>query len=305
MHKAACAEQHHVSSSAALLPGVEARMLGLLNPHRPRQQYSPDTAQKAAAYHLRSGGQRIRARIAIHACSALGVSPGDAVCVAAAAELIHNASLIHDDLQDRDKARRGIESVWVAFGEGVAICAGDLLLSAAYAAIGGISRPHLLPSLIAAVHGSVADACGGQSLDLAEGPQAARSLADYEQLAILKSGSLLSLPLELSLLIAGQPQAVPEAQKIANAFAIAYQIFDDLNDVQKDAARQALRPAINVLAVARAQYLGEGVVSRVKQLAFMHLDQAAELSLRLPNGCGEYLQSVALDLRARIECQSP
>jgi geranylgeranyl pyrophosphate synthase len=304
MHEAACAAQHHFGSSATLLPAVEARMLGLLKTPKAGHPLLLDSAQQAAAYHLNSGGQRIRARIAAHACGALGVSPGDAVSVAAAAELIHNASLIHDDLQDRDQARRGIDSVWVVFGDGVAICAGDLLLSAAYAAICGISRPHLLPSLIAVMHGSVSSACVGQSVDLAEGPQAPLSLADYEQLAILKSGSLLSLPLELSLVIAGQQQALPDAQKIANSFAIAYQIFDDLNDVQKDAARQPLRPAINVVAIARAQHLGEDAVSLVKQLALRHLDQAAEVSARLANNCGEFLRSLALDLRARIASQS-
>ncbi|MFM9879382.1 MAG: polyprenyl synthetase family protein [Burkholderiaceae bacterium] len=290
----------HQDRWLGLMPAVEARMQGLLNSGKPQQLLSPNLAQQAAAYHLNSGGQRIRARIAAHACTALGVLPGDGVCLAAAAELVHNASLIHDDLQDRDTTRHGIDSVWVAFGDGVAICAGDLLLSAAYAAIAGVRHPHLLPALIALLHGSIARASAGQTIDLAPQHVPAASLSSYEHLATLKSGSLLSLPLELSLVAAGQPQSVPVAQTVANAFAIGYQIFDDLNDVQKDASRQRLHPAINAVEVASRQHTGGDARSVVKQMAVRHLDEAAEASLSLPSNCGQLLRSLSLDLRQRL-----
>ena len=61
------------------------------------------TAADVGRYHLKSGGQRMRARLALHASVALGLSQADAVSIAAAVELLHNASLIHDDLQDRDR----------------------------------------------------------------------------------------------------------------------------------------------------------------------------------------------------------
>jgi len=87
---------------------------------------------RAARYHLEAGGQRVRARLALHACEALGVVGDQAVRLAACVELLHNASLVHDDLQDKEKLRRGLPTVCAAFGPDVALCTGDLLLSAAY-----------------------------------------------------------------------------------------------------------------------------------------------------------------------------
>ncbi|MBV5277060.1 polyprenyl synthetase family protein, partial [bacterium] len=66
---------------------------------------------RAARYHLEAGGQRVRARLALHACEALGVVGDQSVRLAACVELLHNASLVHDDLQDKEKLRRGLPTV--------------------------------------------------------------------------------------------------------------------------------------------------------------------------------------------------
>ncbi|MDA0375359.1 MAG: polyprenyl synthetase family protein, partial [Planctomycetota bacterium] len=89
---------------------------------------------EAAHYHLASGGKRVRAMLGQSCAEALGVSAQDGALVGAVAELIHNASLVYDDLQDRDRVRRGADAVWVRFGPDVALCTGALLLSAAYGA---------------------------------------------------------------------------------------------------------------------------------------------------------------------------
>ena len=77
----------------------------------------------------------------MHAGLALGLSEPDVLCLAASAELLHNASLVHDDLQDQDGMRRGAPAVWKKYGSNVAICTGDLMLSAAYAALSVILVP--------------------------------------------------------------------------------------------------------------------------------------------------------------------
>lgn len=76
-----------------------------------------DIAMSAAIYHLKSGGQRLRAKLALHTSVCVGLSEEDGFSLAATAELLHNASLIHDDLQDRDRSRRGRGTVWVVYGE--------------------------------------------------------------------------------------------------------------------------------------------------------------------------------------------
>ena len=97
-------------SSAAylhLMQAVEGRLSQVLrSEYRPLKSLSGE-AGEAASYHLRTGGNRVRAQLALHAGRALGLGVSDAVTLATTCELLHNASLIHDDLQDLDEVRRG------------------------------------------------------------------------------------------------------------------------------------------------------------------------------------------------------
>ena len=286
--------------SQPLMQAVENRMLSMVRHGSVPSNDVESIAERAAAYHLKTGGQRIRAQLAIHTGMALKLSAGDVVSMAAAAELVHNASLIHDDLQDRDLTRHGVATVWSAYGDGIAICAGDLLLSAAYCTLAGVSRPHLLPTLMSMLHQHVADASTGQCADLTNEKSHAFSLQDYENLAALKSGALLALPMTLALAASGELQAIAAARRAAELFAIGYQIFDDLKDVQKDASRRSAQPAINVVAVMQANSPGSDAVALAGELALKHLGAAAESSRLLPHRCGQRLHQLALDLRARI-----
>ena len=87
------------------LNSVEQRCRDLIDPAVAPGTASTDAAAAAAAYHLGAGGRRIRARLALDAGSCLGLSARDAVAIASTCELLHNASLVHDDLQDRDPGR--------------------------------------------------------------------------------------------------------------------------------------------------------------------------------------------------------
>lgn len=113
---------------------IEQRMLELLAPENPASRFSHletehSNVVEAAVYHLSTGGRRMRVQLCIHAGLAVGLSTENIVCLGAACELIHNASLIHDDIQDRDEYRRGKKTVWALYGQSIAICAGDLYLS--------------------------------------------------------------------------------------------------------------------------------------------------------------------------------
>jgi len=289
-----------VISSQNLIHAVEIQMQRLICEALAPPSGVEPIAQHAAAYHLRSGGQRIRAQLAIQAGLALKLPADDAVLIAATCELVHNASLIHDDLQDRDLTRHGVDTVWSAYGDGVAICAGDLLLSAAYCALADISRPHLLPTLIPMLHHRILDASTGQCADLTGLKTCDFSLDEYEKLAALKSGSLLALPLELALAAAGEMHAVPFARLAAESFAVGYQVFDDLNDVQRDLARATAQPAINAVAVIQASHPGEDARLLARQLALARLDMAAQSSVLLPHQSGQLLGQFARDLSAKI-----
>ncbi|MEC8424852.1 MAG: polyprenyl synthetase family protein, partial [Myxococcota bacterium] len=93
-----------------------------------------DRAGVMVQEHLGTGGKRLRARLALAAATALGVGPG-ARAWAEAVELLHNATLIHDDIQDGDRVRRGQPTTWVRHGVAQAINAGDLMLMLPFLAI--------------------------------------------------------------------------------------------------------------------------------------------------------------------------
>lgn len=254
---------------------VEQRMLDLV-------LTETGDAGQAAAYHLSAGGSRVRALLSLQAARALALADRDAFAIAAACELLHNASLVHDDLQDRDVLRRGREAVWRRHGDAAAICVGDLLLSAAYAALADVGAP--AGALIARMHRRVAEVIGGQCEDIALQGRSFGALETYERVARAKSAPLLILPLELALVLAGRGDAVAAAVEAGSLFAVGYQISDDLEDVERDALKEKLN-IVAVLAAAGVQEPQE----RARELAVTRFDQAHAAAMALPNGCGALL----------------
>lgn len=244
-------------------------------------------AGEAAAYHLSAGGSRVRALMALEAARALVRPDREAIAIAAACELLHNASLVHDDLQDRDVSRRGRDAVWRRYGDAAAVCVGDLLLSAAYAALattGGAAA-----ALIARMHRRVSEVIRGQCEDLALQGSAPVSLTIYEAVARAKSGPLLVLPIELALVLAGHEDSIATAVEAGSLFAIGYQIADDLDDAQRDAINEEL----NIVAVLAA--LGEPVPrASARNLAIRRFRQAHGAANALPARCGALLAAQAL-----------
>ena len=121
--------------------------------------------RQAALYHLSSGGSRVRAKLALQSANALGLGVKTSLAIASACELLHNASLVHDDLQDGDAYRRGDIAVWKKFGTNAAICLGDMMVSAAYAALCS-AQNEKLPALVMHMHQRVSDVIKGQHADL-------------------------------------------------------------------------------------------------------------------------------------------
>ena len=282
------------------MDGVERRMAALTEQYGPKVTGQPSAAAQAAAYHFTAGGQRLRARLAIHAALSLGLDPADGVTLAATAELLHNASLIHDDLQDRSGSRRGVDTVWAAFGDSVAICAGDLLLSAAYAALSHFSDTSKLPALFARVHERTSTAIRGQCADLSAGARFHGDIAGFEAIAVAKSGALLSLPLELPLVAAGLGAAASAGRKAAEAFAIGYQIADDIADWIDDAGEGPVPRSFNAVQVFEAAGFGGTALMEARNLGIQRLAAAAIIAGDLPQGSGTLLRDLALQLTATL-----
>lgn len=283
-----------------LLDEVEKAMRRLVTRGEPSGGGTPSDSAQAAVGHLAAGGQRVRARLALGAGVALDLAPQDAIALAATAELLHNASLVHDDLQDRENFRRGNQTVWAAYGDEVAICTGDLLLSAAYGALAAISDSRLLPELIALVHARTALAVRGQCAEFSVREKQVSDMAVYEGIAVGKSGALLSLPLELVLMASDKKEWMDEARRAAEALGIGYQIMDDMEDVESDAAGDDGPRAVNALLVLKAAGHGLNAEAVAREIGLGHLRTAVALADRLPNGAGEFLRRLALALCLRL-----
>lgn len=250
----------------------------------------------AASEVLSSGGHRVRARLAFEAGIALGVEFRDAMAISAAVELLHNASLVHDDLHDREKTRRGRPSVWAVYGDEVAVCTGDLLLSAAYAALARISNLQLLPQLLSLVHQRTSRVICGQCIELSARGRQVDGMDFYEKMAIAKSGALLSLPLEMAFLLAGKEAWLGEVREAAEGFGLSYQVMDDIADVESDAAGDRGPRAVNALLVLQAAGHGANARAVAREVALSRLKSAIEIAGRLPNGSGLFLRDLALAL---------
>lgn len=252
----------------------------------------------AAQYHLDSGGQKIRARICLYTGIALGIAKESLIVLAAAVELLHNASLIHDDIQDHDDLRRGLPTVWNKYGINEAICAGDLLLSSAYGVLGRIENSRKLSDLICLMHASTARAIKGQSIDIAFKMQSANVIEDYIKLAIEKSGALLALPLELVLCYANLEKHILHAKEGAESFAIAYQISDDLEDVNADLKIPTNSP--NIVSILESKGMSKATaVDHAKYMAINYCESAVRSILTLPAHSGDYMLSLIKNLKQK------
>lgn len=200
-----------------------------------------DRVGAVAHEHLGTGGKRMRARVALAAAEALGVDRSVAAPWAATCELLHQASLIHDDIQDGDRIRRGHSTVWARHGLPAAINAGDLLLMLPWQAIDHVPVPDEVRWKLARAAANAAEQTvrgQGSDLDLINAERLERH--DWVATARGKSGALLALPVEGAALMAGL--AVETARALAEPFGalgVLYQATDDLVDLYGDKGRGA------------------------------------------------------------------
>jgi geranylgeranyl diphosphate synthase type I len=234
-------------------------------------------------YHFDSNASCTRARLALNAGLSLGLSESVSIAIAASCELIHNASLLHDDIQDGDTQRRGKEAAWSRFDTSTAMCAGTLMLSAAFDTINSI-KPYS-PTLFTHLHQRTADLICGQTLDLSYAAQPV-NLEGYLNIASLKSGSLLALPLELVMIASNHNNALSDATHAGQSFAVAYQIADDLNDVHDDQTRGTC----NIISVLEQIHLDKTLAtSEAMHLMQVQLLKAESHAAQLPAHSGDFL----------------
>lgn len=290
----AIALTREIGSRAAAEESLAAVRAFVFEVCHPSPQWDPDAQLERAFHdHFESFGGQKRAWLTLSAGRRLGIADADAVALAASVELLHNASLVQDDMQDQSLTRRGRTAVWGRYGEPSAIGLTNLLLASAFAAVARIRHPDVLPTLIEKLYAAVAETAEGQVADLARPSDLAAVVASARR----KSGPFFALALELPLVTAGYLDDVALAHGAACDFGLGYQIFDDLADVETD--RAAETGSSLVLAFER-EFSPTEARSRVVALAWEALGSAIERARRLPRDCGMELAEQAEDLSERL-----
>jgi len=207
----------------------------------PSAQTEPCRLHAAMRYAVLDGGKRIRPLLA-YAAGEMARADGAALDhVALAVEYVHAYSLVHDDMpcMDNDVLRRGKPTVHVAFDEATAMLAGDALQAEAFrvlaqAPLGAAARLLLIQDL--ALASGTEGMCGGQALDLAALGRALDP-AQLEQMHRMKTGALLRASVMMGAHAGAlEPAALAALERYAGAVGLAFQIVDDILDVESSSA---------------------------------------------------------------------
>jgi geranylgeranyl diphosphate synthase type II len=249
----------------------------------PPETAEPLSIHRAMRYSVLAPGKRLRPVLVIAGAEAVGGRAEDVLDTACALELIHAYSLIHDDLpaMDDDDYRRGRLTNHKVFGEAIAILAGDALLTLAFRLI-AVNAARVAPAAVGAVVAEVADAAGtdgmvgGQVVDIeSEGKAIAPEMLDYIHLH--KTAALIQAALRVgALLAAARPEQVEAISRAGQALGLAFQIVDDILDVEGNLAelgksagsderkQKATYPALYGLATSKER--ARVLVEETKQL---------------------------------------
>ena len=268
------------------------------------QQVSPDLTE-VILYSVQAGGKRIRPLLLLELIQAFGLELAEAhYQVAAALEMIHTGSLIHDDLpaMDDDDYRRGRLTSHKKFGEDMAILAGDSLFLDPYGLLARAELPSQVKvdliselSLAAGSFGMVA----GQVLDM-QGEGQAISLEDLKTIHANKTGKLLTYPFVAAGLIAEVEQSVQaKLRRIGELLGLAFQVRDDILDVTASFEELGKTPQKD-LAAAKSTYPAFLGLDGAKNFFNQTLDEAVVILKGLEEKTefsGEEIQKIIESLR--------
>ena len=204
---------------------VERILRKALNGRKPEKLYSP------AYYIIESGGKRLRPLLVLLAAKAVGGKYSDAHYTGAAVELLHNFTLVHDDIMDNADKRRGRLTLHVKYDDDTAILAGDSLLAVAYESLlkdcNGNSK-----EILADFTKGLVEVCEGQSLDKEYETRTSITLSDYIKMIQKKTAAMLEMCCSLGARLGnGSPSEVKALSSFGRNIGIAFQIQDDLLDI--------------------------------------------------------------------------
>lgn len=219
---------HHERRYATLKARIDKRLHGLIRERTPKE------VNEACRYVLRARGKRIRAALVLLSCEAVGGKANAALNASVAVEIMHNFTLVHDDIMDNASTRRGRPTVHTQWNINYALLAGDILLGVAYREILRTQTP-LLREILRVFTRGLLEVCEGQALDLEFETRINVTLPDYFAMIEKKTGRLLSTATSIGGLIGGgTARHVAALQSFGLYLGRAFQVQDDLLDVLAD-----------------------------------------------------------------------
>ncbi len=275
-----------------------------LERYLPAEKGPLETLFAAARYSALAPGKRLRPILLMECYALCGGQAEDALPFACGLEMIHAYSLIHDDLpcMDDDDLRRGRPSNHKAYGEAMALLAGDGLLTRAFEVMLGQACPRIQPAWamkaasIAAFCAGMEGMIGGQTMDLAferEKPQAQQ----LEEMVRLKTGRLLLAACAAGCALAGEEgEIMQRARHYADSLGLAFQIQDDILDCEGDPAVFG-KPIGSDASQGKTTFVSFYGLEECRRMVRQLTEQAVQEIAPAPGS--EFLQQLAQSLTAR------
>jgi geranylgeranyl diphosphate synthase type I len=212
----------------------EVHLEGLIRDYRGSKQVAD-----MLFYHFGYGqygparrGKRLRPRLLLQVAQAEGAELDDALDAAAAIEILHNYSLVHDDIEDGDELRHGRRTLWAVYGIPQALNAGDALCAVSFLVLMNAAHRHRgdrVLRMVRVLQEAHATMCDGQSLDLAFERATAVDLSEYHRMIGAKTAALFGASSELGALCAPcDDESVQRYRELGRAYGLAFQIRDDV-----------------------------------------------------------------------------
>jgi len=198
---------------------------------------NPKKLYDAAGHLIVNGGKRLRPYMVIKSCQILGGKSSNAMISASAVEMVHNFTLVHDDIMDNDEMRHGVPTVHKKFGMPIAILAGDVLFSKAFQIISESKlSPKATTHLISRLAKACVDVCEGQLLDIKMAEEK-RIPTEKEYITMIgkKTAALFDVSCAMGAISAtNKPKDISNLSAFGRNLGIAFQITDDLIGVMGD-----------------------------------------------------------------------
>ncbi|MDQ1266587.1 MAG: hypothetical protein QG635_1739 [Bacteroidota bacterium] len=205
---------------------VEDKLAQYIKVTEPRNLYEP------FKYIMTGGGKRIRPVLSMICSGAVGGDPYSALDAAAAVEILHNFTLVHDDIMDKSPLRRGRETVHTKWNEPAAIITGDAMVGAAYRLLESYENHPRSADILRTFSTGLVEVCEGQAYDMAFGDMMDVDIPDYIMMVEKKTAKLIETAVLVGAYSGGcTDECADSLRKFAISLGIAFQIQDDMLDL--------------------------------------------------------------------------